>query len=371
MLNAEQEELATSVRRFFESTSDSGVVRALIEKPSGNDATLWRRMANELGLQGLAIPEKFGGAGVGFNFQTIVFEQMGRASVVAPYFATIGLAASALLAADDDNAATAYLPGIADGTITATLAFVEDGGRWDLSENTTVATADGGGFRLHGHKNFVTDGAHADVILVLGATGDGPTVFAVEQDAAGLTRTALDTLDLTRRQARLQFEDTPAVLVGASGRGTEIVTAALDVAAVALAAEQVGGAQRCLDMSVEYAKVRTQFGRKIGSFQAIKHKCADMLVAVESARSAVYYAASLLEDGIEGGPELGIAAAMAQAVCSEAFVEVAQETIQIHGGIGFTWEHDAHLYYRRAQASAVLLGDAVYHRESLAQRLGF
>ncbi|MBV8160638.1 MAG: acyl-CoA dehydrogenase, partial [Acidimicrobiia bacterium] len=202
---------------------------------------------------------------------------------------------------------------------------------------------------------------------VAARTGDNVSLFTVAGDAEGLTRTPLATMDQTRKQARLEFSGTPAKLLGTEGEGWPVLSRVLALAAVALAAEQVGGAQKCLDMSVEYAKVRVQFGRPIGSFQAIKHKCADMLLEVESAKSAAYYAgwaAAELND------ELPTVASLAKAYCSDAYFHAAAENIQIHGGIGFTWEHDAHLYFKRAKSSQLLLGDPTYHRELLAQRIG-
>jgi len=225
----------------------------------------------------------------------------------------------------------------------------------------------GDGWVLNGTKSFVLDGATASLILVAARTGKGVSLFGVEGDASGLTRTALSTMDQTRKQAKLEFNGTPARLIGTEGDGWKTLSTVLDLAAVALAAEQVGGAQKVLDMSVEYAKVRIQFGRPIGSFQAIKHKCADMLLEVESAKSAAYYGmwcASEMND------ELPSVASLAKAYCSEAYFHSAAENIQIHGGIGFTWEHPAHLYFKRAKSSELLFGDPTYHRELLAQRIG-
>jgi alkylation response protein AidB-like acyl-CoA dehydrogenase len=214
---------------------------------------------------------------------------------------------------------------------------------------------------------FVLDGHTADLILVAARTSAGVSLFAVEGGASGLTRTALSTMDQTRKQAKLEFDSTPARLIGTDGAGWNVLSTVLDLAAVALAAEQVGGAQRCLDMAVEYAKVRVQFGRPIGSFQAIKHKCADMLLEVESAKSAAYYAGWC---AAEMNEELPSVASLAKAYCSEAYFHAAAENIQIHGGIGFTWEHPAHLYFKRAKSSEIYLGDPTYHRELLAQRIG-
>ncbi len=211
------------------------------------------------------------------------------------------------------------------------------------------------------------DGHTADLLIVAARTAAGVSLFAVEANANGVERTALSTMDQTRKQAKITFTDAPATLIGTDGAGWAVIETVLDLAAVALAAEQVGGAQKVLDMSVEYAKERIQFGRPIGSFQAIKHKCADMLLEVESAKSAAYYAgwcASEMND------ELPSVASLAKAYCSEAYFHCAAENIQIHGGIGFTWEHPAHLYFKRAKSSELLFGDPSYHRELLAQRIG-
>jgi alkylation response protein AidB-like acyl-CoA dehydrogenase len=297
----------------------------------------------------------------------VVLEEMGRSLLCAPYFATIALAANAILASRDDAAKKELLPGIATGDTIATLAFTEDNGRWDEGGITTTATRAGDGWTLDGHKMFVLDGHVANLLVVAARTPAGLSLFAVEGDAPGLTRTPLATMDQTRKQARLELAGTPGRLIGADGGASAGLSRTLDLAAVALAAEQVGGAQRCLDMSVEYAKERVQFGRPIGSFQAIKHKCADMLLEVESAKSAAYYAGWA---AAESSDELPVVASLAKAYCSDAYFHAAAENIQIHGGIGFTWEHDAHLYFKRAKSSELLLGDPTYHRELLAQRIG-
>jgi alkylation response protein AidB-like acyl-CoA dehydrogenase len=363
----EQEELRRVVRQFLEAKSDEPTVRRLMETEAGYDEGVWRQMAEQLGLQGLVVPEEFGGSGYGYVELIVVLEEMGRALLPAPYFSTVALAANALLHSGDDAAKKELLPGIAGGETIATLAFTEPSGRWDEAGITMRATRDGDGWSLAGTKSFVLDGHTAGLVLVAARTDAGVSLFAVPGDADGLTRTPLSTMDQTRKQAKLDFDGTPARLVGTDGEGWAVLQRVLDLAAVALAAEQVGGAQRCLEMAVEYAKVRVQFGRPIGSFQAIKHKCADMLLEVESAKSAAYYAgwcASELND------ELPAMASLAKAYCSEAYFHAAAENIQIHGGIGFTWEHPAHLYFKRAKSSELLFGDPTYHRELLAQRIG-
>src|SRR5580700_8824726 len=363
----EQEELRKGVRRFLEDKSPETEVRRLMETTEGYDPAVWSQMAEQLGLQGLTIPEEFGGSGYTYVELIVVLEEMGRALLCAPYFSTVALAANALLSSGDDSAKKDFLPGIASGETIATLALTEETGKWDEDGVTLTATKSGDGYSLTGTKSFVLDGHLADVILVAARTPAGVSLFAVSGDAAGLTRTALSTMDQTRKQAKLEFAGTPARLVGAEGDGWKILSKTLDLAAVALAAEQVGGAQKVLDMSVEYAKVRVQFGRPIGSFQAIKHKCANMLLGVETARSAMYFAAWA---ATQDSGELPGAAALAKSYCSEVFFAAAADTIQIHGGIGFTWEHPAHLYFKRAKSSEILLGSPSYHRELLAQRIG-
>jgi alkylation response protein AidB-like acyl-CoA dehydrogenase len=362
----EQEELRRSIRRFLQEKSPSTEVRRLMETTEGFDPAVWDQMANQLGLQSLAIPEAYGGSGFSFVELTVVFEEMGSALLCAPYYSTVALAASALVSSGDEAAKTDLLPGIADGTTRATFALTEDSGQWD-TESVTLEASDGPQWTLTGHKMYVIDGHTADLILVVARTGAGVSLFAVEGSAPGLVRTALATMDQTRKQARLEFTSVPARLIGEDGAADPVVRRTLDLAAVALAAEQVGGAQKCLDMSVDYAKSRIQFGRPIGSFQAIKHKCADMLLEVESAKSAAYYAGWA---AAEDSDELPVVASLAKSYCSEAYFHAASENIQIHGGIGFTWEHDAHLYFKRAKSSELLLGDPSYHRELLAQRIG-
>ncbi len=292
---------------------------------------------------------------------------MGAALLCSPYFSTVALAANALLFVGTDDNKSTYLPGIASGETIATLALTDDAGQWDLAATSTVAAKSGDDYVINGVRSFVTDGSTATLLLVPAITDKGLSLFALDANAAGVAREALSTMDQTRKQSRIVFTDAPAKLIGVEGGALAGLEATLQVAAAALAAEQVGGAQRVLDASVEYAKNRVQFGRPIGSFQAIKHKCADMLLDVESAKSAAYYAAWAAQ---ERNDELPIAASLAKSFCSEAYFHCAAENIQIHGGIGFTWEHPAHLYFKRAKSSELFLGDPAYHRELLAQRLG-
>jgi len=363
----EQEELRSSVRRFLADRAPISAVRELMDTTDGLDAGVWRQAGEQLGLQGIAIPEEYGGAGFSFAEQAIVLEELGAALYGGPYLASAVLAANALLAGADEDARKEYLPGIATGELIATLAFTEEDGSWDPDAIRMTAGADGAGWRLDGRKSFVLDGHTAGLILVIARTGEELSLFAVPADARGLTRTALPTLDQTRKLARLDFADTPARLIGTAGDGAAVLNRTLDIAAIAQAAEQLGGAQRALDMAVEYLKVRYQFGRPIGSFQGLKHRCADLLLEVESLRSAVQYAAAAVA---EDSAEIPMVAALVKAYASDVYFHVAAENIQMHGGIGFTWEHDAHLYFKRAKASELFLGDATYHREHLATRIG-
>jgi alkylation response protein AidB-like acyl-CoA dehydrogenase len=361
----EQDELRAAVRRFLADKSPMSEVRRLMEEPAGLDPVVWAQMANQLGLQGLAIPEEFGGAGYGPVELAVVLEEMGAALVVAPYLSTVVLAGQVLTASGDAGAQSRWLPAIADGSLTATLALAGEAGSWELSDVATRAVRSGEEWAVTGTTMFVVDGHTADLILVAAVAEDGLGLFAVEGSAAGVSRSRLETIDLTRRLASVEFDAAAAIRVG--GDASCFLAHALDLVVTALAAEQVGGAQRCLDMAVEYAKVRVQFGRPIGSFQAIKHKCAQMLLEVESSRSAVYYASSVVA---EGGAEAAISAALVKAYCSESYTHAAKENIQIHGGIGFTWEHDAHLFLKRAKSSELLFGAPPHHRERLAGLVG-
>ncbi len=365
----EQEMLRDTVRSFLEDKAPSAKVRELMESDSGYDPDLWRQIA-EQGWQAMHIPEEYGGAGFSYLELVILMEEMGRSLFPVPYFSSVVLAGNTLLAGGSEEQKQDLLPGIASGERIAALAHVEVNGRWDAEGIQLAAKKDGDDYILNGTKLYVVDGHVADTLLVAGRTENGVSLFVVDGDATGVTSRRLETMDMTRKQAEIELEDVRvpgAAMVGAEGGGWDILAKSLDLASVALAAEQVGGAQKCLDMSVEYAKVRVQFGRPIGSFQAIKHKCADMLVQVESAKSAAYYAGWA---AAEDNDELPVVAPLAKSFCSEAYFHCAAENIQIHGGIGFTWEHDAHLYFKRAKSTELMLGDPSYHRSLLADRLG-
>jgi len=348
-----------------------GEVRRLMETEAGYDPGVWKQLGAELGLTAVAIPEAYGGQGYTFEELCIALQEAGRALLCAPYFATAALAATAILAAASESQKREWLPGIASGDTIATLALGEAGASWDASGVSLIARPVDGGFELEGTKTYVIDGHTADRIVVVarsaGSCGDaGITLFAVTGDAPGLSRRALSTVDTTRKQAELRFDGVRAEPLGEPGAGAAALARTLDRAAIALANESVGAAQRVLEMSVDYAKTRVQFGQPIGAFQAIKHKCADMLLDVELAKSSASYAAAAV---VADDPEVPVLASMTKGLTSDAFRRAAADCIQIHGGIGFTWEHDAHLYFKRAKGSEVLLGDPTYHREILAQRL--
>ena len=367
-----QEELRSLVRSFLAEKAPSEAVRRWMDSEVGYDRDVWQQMAEQLGLHGLALPEQYGGAGYGLAELAVVLEEMGRSLMPAPFFSTIGLAAQTLLASGDDQACRRYLPGIAAGELTATVAVCDENGSWDFSDITTLALRDEGDWRLSGTKMFVIDGQTADVILVIARADDGLGLFAVDRNAPGLSTTRLDALDPTRRLARMDLQDCRVQRIGPAGDAAPFLRRALDVATVALAAEQLGGAQACLDAAVDYAKIRVQFNRPIGSFQAIKHKCADLLVEIESARAAVLYAASMTADADDASAaeEFAICAALVSAYCSAAYTHAAKENIQIHGGIGFTWEHDAHLYLKRAKTSELLFGAPAAQRARVAELVG-
>ena len=369
----EQQELGAVVRSFLAKEWAEAEVRRLLDDPVGWDRSTWRRSATELGIQGLAVPERFGGAGYGPIELGVVFEELGRALVGAPYLASVGLATHAILGSGDDAACARYLPGLAAGDTVATLALDLDAADLDAADLDAVATTAArgpAGWLLTGVQEYVLDGGAADLLVVAARSASGTGVFVVDAAAAGptLVRTPLPTLDPTRRQARVELRGAPAALVGTDGGGAAALRLALRTGAVLLAAEQVGIAAWALDTAVGYARVREQFGRPIGSFQAIKHMCADMLLRLEGARSASAYALLAAASRPQDLPQ---AAAIAKAYCSEAATFCVGRCLQIHGGIGFTWEHPTHLYLKRAKSNEPLLGSPAWHRAELARLAGF
>ena len=367
----EQEMLRSSARDFLAKEAPMTLVRAMMEDEVGFTGELWKKMA-ALGWMGLVLPEQYGGAGLDFVDLVVVLEEMGRTVLPGPFFSTVALGGVGILAGGSDALKQELLPQLASGDLKVTLAQLEPSGRWDADGIQTSVTQDGGGVVVSGTKLFVPDAHTADHIIVAGrapgSTGrDGISLVLVDARAAGVAISQLKTMDQTRRLSEVVLQDVrvPAGRVlGTAGQGWALLDRIVDRGKVGLCAEMCGGAQRVLDMSVEYAKVREQFGKPIGSFQAIQHKCANMLVEVESSKSVTYYAAWAVAND---APEAPLAAAMAKAYCSDAYRHVSGEGIQIHGGIGFTWEHDMHLYFKRAKSSEVTFGDATWNRELVAQ----
>ena len=371
--NEEQEALRDSARRFLADRASSQQTRAAMKLPQGYDPAVWRAIGEELGWTAVVIPEEYGGFGFTYVELVALMEEMGAALVCAPFLSSICLGANALLIGGTEAQRRAHLPGIASGETVATVALAEAGAGWEVGAPLSCrAQREGEDVVISGVKRYVPDGCAASLLLVAAQEEGGRTgLYILSPDAEGLTREALNTMDETRPQAQLTLSGVRvprAARLGGEEADTEAILAStMERACIALAAEQVGLAQRCLDMSVEYAKVRVQFGRPIGSFQAVKHMCADMMLMVESARSAAYFAGWAAAHSPE---EVTEAAAVAKAYCSEAAFHCASQNIQIHGGIGFSWEHDAHLYFKRARSSELLFGDPAAHKETLARQLG-
>src|ERR1700722_9136024 len=361
----EQEQFRSAVRRFLNDKSPTTEVRRLMATADGYDPQVWRQLSDELGLPGIHIPEQYGGAGFGMVELCIVTEELGRALLCAPFFSTAVLAANAVLNAGTEAQKSRLLPDLASGARLATVAVTELNGRWDSSAIELVASPVADGYKLDGIKNYVVDGHVADLLVVAGrlpgTAGDaGLALFTLRADSAGVERRLLESMDCTRKLARIDFRGAHAEPLGNLDDGGKALARTLDQAAIALANEMVGGAQALFDSATDYTKLRVQFGRTIGSFQAIKHKCADLLLEVELAKSAAYYAAqaAAIED-----PEWPALASLAKASASEAYLQTAIATIQLHGGIGFTWDNDTHLWFKRAKSSEVFFGQPSYHRE--------
>ena len=371
---AEQQQFRDSIARFCRTHAPTARTRQQMASDTGLDRELWTGLCSELGLSGVQVPESLGGQGFGQVELGIVMEELGRANVCAPYLASSVLAANALVHAAAPAPRAEWLPQLCDGTQLATLAVAEADGHWDPHRTTVAARKTDRGWRLDGVKTYVLEGHVADLILVVArAPGshdhEGLSLFGVRAGTPGLQVRALNSLDPTRRLARVAFTGAEALLLSEEGAAAPGLDRAMDESLAALSSEMVGGAQALLDATVSYAKMRIQFGRPIGSFQAIKHRLADLLLDVEFARSAAYRAC---EVAAEDPSPLREVASVAKALASDAFMLAAREAVQLHGGIGFTWEHDTHLYFKRAQSSSVLLGSAAEHRDryvlSLAAR---
>jgi alkylation response protein AidB-like acyl-CoA dehydrogenase len=368
----EQELLRATARKFLENECPSERVRALMATPEGMTAELWRKLA-EQGWTGLTLPEAYGGAGLGLVDLVVLMEEMGRATLPGPFFSTVLLGAPLILDAGSEAQRKEWLPRIVAGEGRVTLALTEPNGRWDAQGVTVEAVESGGRVTLSGTKLFVHDAHTADALVVAarstrGSAGEaGISLFLVPRDTAGVQVSVLPTMDQTRKLCEVTLTGAAVArdaLLGDEGRGWPVLSRAIARATVGLCAEMCGGAQRVLEMTTEYAKIRIAFGKPIGAYQAVKHRAADMLVDVENAKSLTYYAAWAADEGV---PEAPLAASMAKAYASDAFRRVAGAGIQLHGGIGFTWEHDVHLFFKRAKGSEVTFGDATYHRERVAQ----
>ena len=375
----EQEMIRESAEGFLADVSDCAAVRAAMVTEQGYDSDLWQRLCSEMYWPAIHIPEAFGGLGLGFVELTILLEQMGRRLLCSPFFATACMATPALLLAGSEAQKNAWLPRIADGSVTATLAFTSGNG-WSADDVQATAIAEGEGFVLNGMLSHVIDGHSAGLLIIAaripGSTGEsGISLFAVDATDAAIERQWLPTMDQTRRLARIQLNGLylgADALLGEFGAGWPHLERVLQLACIGLAAEQTGGAQQVLDLSVAYMQERQQFGRPIASFQALKHRAADMMLQVECARSASYYAACVAQEALDSqgdaqvAAELPLASALAKAQCSETYFHCAAESIQLHGGVGFTWEYDPHLYFKRARACESFLGAPAWHRERIA-----
>jgi alkylation response protein AidB-like acyl-CoA dehydrogenase len=377
--NEEQELLRSTARKFFDNECASETVRKLMDSPEAMTPDLWKKIA-EQGWTGLIFADEHGGMGLGFVDLVVLMEEMGRAVVPGPFFSTVLLGGLAIREAGTDAHKKAWLPKIASGEARATLAWMEPSAELGARGITLQATAKGAGFQLSGTKLFVHDAHTADVIIVAARTSsgqnppaggqnpeDGVSLFLVPKGTPGMTVTLLPTMDQTRKLCEVAFKDVALgadALMGQAGSGWAPLARVIDRATVALCAEMCGGAQKVLEMTVEYAKIRQAFGRPIGSYQGVKHKAADMLVDVENSKSITYYAAWAMDEGV---PEGQLAVSMAKAYVSDAYRRVSGAGIQLHGGIGFTWEHDLHLYFKRAKGSEFTFGDATWHRERVAQ----
>ncbi len=373
----EQQMIRDTAESFLAEVSSSEAVRKAMASDTGFDDALWQQICAEMYWQAIHIPEEFGGMGLGYVELVAMMEQMGRYLLCAPFYSTVCLGVNTLLLAASEEQKAKYLTAICEGSLTATLAYCGPRGGRSADAVTATYREDGDSVVINGESSFVVDGMTAGLILVAARAegsrgGEGVSLFAVPADTAGLERKSLPTLDQTRKMASLSFSEVKVSAdnrLGGAGKGWAVLDKALDLATIALAAEQMGGSQQLLDSTVEYTKERVQFNRPIASFQSIKHKAADMMLRVEAARSAVYYAACVADEALQNGPlanELAEAASIAKTYCSEAYFKNAGESMQMHGGVGFTWEYDVHLYFKRAKGSEHMLGNPSWHRERLA-----
>lgn len=373
----EQEMIRDTAASFLAEVSGSEAVRHAMATEQGYETELWNRICGEMYWQAIHIPEEYGGMGLGYVELVAMMEQMGRYLLCSPFFSTVCLAGNALLVAGSEEQKTQWLGQLCEGSLTATLAFNGGSRFWCAESVTATWRREGDGYVLNGDYRYVIDGHSADLLIVAareeGSAGErGISLFLLQADTDGVNRTWLPTMDQARKQASVQLDNVSLgvdALMGEAGQAWNALEKVIDLATVALTAEQVGGSQQLLDMTVEYTGERVQFGRTIASFQAVKHKAADMMMKTEVARSAVYYAACVAQEALEEGPlagELAEAASVAKSYCSDTYFSIAGDSLQLFGGVGFTWEYDVHLYFKRAKSSEHLLGDGAAHRERLA-----
>jgi alkylation response protein AidB-like acyl-CoA dehydrogenase len=364
-LTETQQVLKNSAREFFSAECPIAEVRRLMETAAAHDAALWRKMAHQ-GWTGILFDEEYGGLGLGLVEMAVALEEMGRALLPGPYFSTVLLAGGVIDAAGNAARKHKYLSLIATGGARATLALLESDARWEPDAVRLDARPTAAGFALNGRKMFVPDADVADFLVCAARRGPDLGLFIVPRNAPGMTISPLPAIDETRKLYQVAFADVPVAeddLLAIGDSAGVALERALAVATVALCAEMVGGMQRVMEIAVEYAKARKQFGKPIGQFQAVQHLCADMLLLTESSRSAAYYAAWALQ---ERAPEAEAAVSIAKTYAGDAYREVGNRAIQVQGGMGFTWENNVHLYYKRAKASELMFGDATYHRERIA-----
>jgi alkylation response protein AidB-like acyl-CoA dehydrogenase len=376
----EQKMIRDTAEAFLAEISSSNAIRNAMATEQGFEEEIWQRICSEMYWQAIHIPEEYGGMGLGYVELVVMLEQMGRYLLCSPFFSTVCLGANALMIAGTAEQKQDYLSQICEGGLTATLAYTSSNGQWGANAVQSIVETQGDDYVLNGTYRFVPDGHTAQLLIVAvrneGSIGEeGISLFTIPANTPGVKRTWLPTMDETRKQAEIVLDNvilSKDHLMGEQGQSWPELKKVIQLATIATAAEQTGGAQQALDLTVAYTKERVQFGRPVAGFQAVKHQAADMMLRTEVARSAIYYAACLAEESFNGGvlaSELGEAASVAKSYCSDGYFKNASDAIQLHGGVGFTWEYDVHLYFKRAKSSELFLGNAAYHREQVAKIL--
>lgn len=379
-LTEEQKMIRDTAQAFLAEISGSSAIRSAMETEQGFDDKIWQRICEEMYWQAIHIPEEYGGMGLGYVELVVMLEQMGRYLLCSPFFSTVCLGSNALMIAGTCEQKQHYLSQICEGSLTATLAYTSSNGQWGANAVQATVKIQGNDYELNGIYRYVPDGHTAELLIVAvrneGSTGEeGISLFTIPANTPGVKRTWLPTMDQTRKQAEIVLDNvilSQDHLMGEQAQAWPQLNKVIHLATIATAAEQAGGSQQILDLTVDYTKERVQFGRPVAGFQAVKHQAADMMLRTEVARSAIYYAACVAEESINGGPlagELAEAASVSKSYCSDAYFKNAGDAIQLHGGVGFTWEYDVHLYFKRAKSSELFLGNAAYHREQVAKML--